>query len=82
MELVIPITSLLKPKSKATGNAMRVPKSPKSCKTKVGPSLKMEAIDWPLEMANLASKTPMSKTITPSATLACSGPMNLMDFAK
>ena len=38
MELAIPITSLLKPKSKATGNAIRVPKSPKSCKSKAGPT--------------------------------------------
>ena len=28
MELVIPITSLLKPKNSATGNAIRVPRSP------------------------------------------------------
>ena len=45
MELVIPITSRLKPKSKATGNAIRVPKSPKSCKSKAGPTLKIVAID-------------------------------------
>ena len=38
IELAIPITSLLKPKSKATGNAMRVPKSPRSCKIKAGPT--------------------------------------------
>ena len=82
MELAIPITSLLKPKSKATGNAIRVPKSPNSCKTKAGPTWKIASMDWPLEIASLASRTPISKTITPSATLDCSGPINLTDFAK
>ena len=45
IELAIPITSLLKPKSKATGNAIRVPKSPKSWKIKAGPTLKMALMD-------------------------------------
>ena len=82
MELVIPITSRLKPKSKATGNAIRVPKSPKSCKSKAGPTLKIVAIDWPLEIANLASKTPIIKTTIPPATFDCSGPIDLIGLAK
>ena len=82
MELAIPITSLLKPKSKATGNAIRVPKSPKSCKIKAGPTSKMISIDWPLEIANFAIRTPMNKTIAPSATLDCLLPTNLMGLAK
>lgn len=82
IELVIPITSLLKPNSKATGNAIRVPKSPSCCKIKAGPTLKISLMDWPLEIANLAIKTPMNITITPSATLDCLLPTNLIGFAK
>ena len=61
----MPITSRLKPKSKAMGNAIRVPKSSKSCKINAGPTWKMEAIDWPMEMANLASKIPWVKPLFP-----------------
>ena len=38
IELVIPITSLLKPKSSAIGNANRVPKLPICCKINAGPT--------------------------------------------
>ena len=38
IELAIPITSLLNPKSKATGNAIRVPRFPKSWRSKAGPA--------------------------------------------
>lgn len=82
MELVIPMTSLLKPRSNATGNAMSVPKSPKSCKNSEGPIWKRMSIDWPLEMASLQIRTPMSNTMTPSATLACSISICLKGFAK
>jgi len=82
MELAIPITSLLNPKSKATGNAIRVPKSPKSCKIKAGPTLKIISMDCPLEIANLAIKTPINKTIAPSATFDCFLPINFIGFAK
>ena len=41
MELVIPITSLLKPKSSAIGNAKRVPKLPICCNIKAGPTWKI-----------------------------------------
>ena len=45
IELVIPTTSLLKPNNKATGNAIRVPKSPNCCKIKAGPTLNISSID-------------------------------------
>ena len=41
MELVIPITSLLKPKINAKGNARRVPKLPICCKISAGPTWKI-----------------------------------------
>ena len=43
---------------------------------------KIILMDCPLEIANLAIRTPMNKTIAPSATLDCLLPTNLIGFAK
>ena len=82
IEVDIPIVSRLKPKSKATGKAIKVPKSPNGCMINGIPTLKTVIIFKPLEIANLAINTPINKTITPSATLDCLGPTNLIGLAK